>query len=84
MKITCIFQLTLDYWLLISWHFISPKRVSYFNVDKEASASGIPYTRPLTLDPKYASQPLRQIEAYDSVYDLDIVSCGTVMTSALQ
>ena len=26
--------------LLISWHFISPKRMLYFNVDKEASASG--------------------------------------------
>jgi len=27
-------------YLLISWHFISPKRIFYFNVDKEASASG--------------------------------------------
>jgi len=26
--------------LLISWHFISPKRIFYFNVDEEASASG--------------------------------------------
>jgi len=26
---------------LISWHFISPKHIFYFNVDKEASASGL-------------------------------------------
>jgi len=28
------------YWLLISWHFLSPKRTFYFNVDEEVSASG--------------------------------------------
>ena len=26
-------------YLLISWHFISPKRIFYFNVDKETSSS---------------------------------------------
>jgi len=28
-------------YVLISWHFISPKRIFYFSVDKAASASGV-------------------------------------------
>ena len=33
-------------YFLISWHFISSKRILYFNVDKEASASGELSPRP--------------------------------------
>ena len=36
------------YWLLISWHFLSPKRIFYFNVDKEASVYGDEIPRPPT------------------------------------
>jgi len=36
--------------LLISWHFISPKRIFYFNVDKEASSPRHP-TMALRLNP---------------------------------
>jgi len=51
-------QVNLSLYLLISWHFISPKRIFYFNVDKEASASASvglhppsPPTRALPLYP---------------------------------
>jgi len=45
--------------LLISWHFISPRRIFYFNVDREASASGwLPSLRLPDV-----RQPWRQIDA---------------------
>jgi len=34
-KTNSIFERILAFWLLISWHFRSPKRKFYFNVDKE-------------------------------------------------
>jgi len=44
------------YWLLISWHFLSSKRKVYFNVDKEASASGDEVRSPWTPLGDFCSQ----------------------------
>jgi len=72
-KIRSIFQLILA---AFSWHFISPRHIFYFNVDKLSSSGGLRPKTPLsglclwTLlgasihQMSYVPQPCRQIDTY--------------------